>query len=402
MSQVRTCIEDTRGEPARHRSLADLEAGLRKLPPAPTDFGRLACIVRRPAKNAREILHRVRLSPEEGLPGDNWGHRTSPDPDAQLAVMQRNVAELVANGQSLALFGDNLFVDLDLSAANLPTGSRLRVGGATVEVTPMPHDGCHKFNARFGNDALRLVNARPTRHLNLRGIYWRVIEAGEIETGSTVQVLSRAKANPWLEIPLADYEAHMALPAVGQAKLLGSLLQRSVAAFNPGALAVFGVAGGNGLEHIDSERVSRVVALDLNPEYLNLCTQRHGTRFAQYEPVLHDLSHGIPDIEPVDLVFAGLVLEYLDTGAFLQKLPRLLTPGGVLAIVLQLPSPTTPEVTPSPYKSLGGLQDVFRFVDPAAIRDALCRSDFSCCEEQKLDLETGKSFHYACFRLNSP
>lgn len=175
----------------RHRSLAELEAGLLALRPAPKDFGRLAFIVCRPAKDAREVLHQARLSPEEGLPGDGWNLKPSPDPTAQLTVMQRDVAELVANGQSLALFGDNLFVDLDLSTANLPVGSRLRVGGALVEVTPMPHDGCHKFNARFGKDALRFVNARPTRHLNLRGIYWRVIEAGEIEVGALIQVISR-------------------------------------------------------------------------------------------------------------------------------------------------------------------------------------------------------------------
>ncbi len=35
------------------------------------------------------------------------------------------------------------------------------------------------------------MNTKPTRHLNLRGIYWRVIEAGEVEVGSPVQVLSR-------------------------------------------------------------------------------------------------------------------------------------------------------------------------------------------------------------------
>jgi len=191
MSEGPSRIADARGEPARHLSLSELEAGLRSLPPAPKDSGRLAFIVRRPAKDAREVLHRARLSPGEGLPGDGWNLKPSPDPTAQLTVMQRDVAELVANGQSLALFGDNLFVDLDLSSANLPVGSRLRVGGAVVEVTPMPHDGCHKFNARFGNEALRFVNAKPTRHLNLRGIYWRVIEAGEVEVGSPVQVLSR-------------------------------------------------------------------------------------------------------------------------------------------------------------------------------------------------------------------
>lgn len=195
MSEISTHIEDTRGDATRHLSTAELEARLRALPPARTDTGRLALIVRRPTKDAREVLPRARLSPEAGLPGDNWSHKPAPDPTAQLTIMQTSVAELIANGQSLALFGDNLFVDLELSTANLPIGSRLRVGGAVVEVTPMPHDGCSKFNARFGNDALRFVNAKPTRHLNLRGIYWRVVEAGEIEVGSPVQVLSRPTLN---------------------------------------------------------------------------------------------------------------------------------------------------------------------------------------------------------------
>ena len=191
MIEVLERVEETHGDSARHLSTAELETALTALPPAPKDSGRLTSIIRRPVKNAREVLPRARLSPEQGLPGDGWGQKPSPDPTAQLTVMQTGVAELVANGQSLALFGDNLFVDLDLSVANLPIGSRLRVGGAVVEVTPMPHDGCHKFNARFGSDALRFVNAKPTRHLNLRGIYWRVIEAGEVEVGSPVQVLSR-------------------------------------------------------------------------------------------------------------------------------------------------------------------------------------------------------------------
>lgn len=192
MSELLERIGTTQGDPARYLSAAELEVGLRALLPPPKDAGRSTFIVRRPTKESREVLGHARLSPEGGLPGDGWSQKASPDPTAQLAVMQTGVADLVANGQSLALFGDNLFVDLDLSEANLPVGSRLRVGGAMVEVTPMPHDGCRKFNQRFGSHALRFVNAKPTRHLNLRGVFWRVIEAGEIEVGSPIQVLSRS------------------------------------------------------------------------------------------------------------------------------------------------------------------------------------------------------------------
>jgi hypothetical protein len=178
-------------DPARHLPLAELESRLRALPSLPKDSGRLALIVRRPADASRETPERLRLTPEAGVPGDSWGRRPDRKLEAQIAVMRRDVAELVANGQPLTLFGDSLFVDFDISTPNLPAGSRLRVGEAVVEVTPMPHNGCAKFKSRFGADALFFVNARPTRHLNLRGIYWKVIEAGEVQVGDTIQVLSR-------------------------------------------------------------------------------------------------------------------------------------------------------------------------------------------------------------------
>jgi MOSC domain-containing protein YiiM len=177
------------GDPSLHRRLCDLEAGLRSFAALPADTGRLVRIVRRHAGGERERLERVLLSPEKGLPGDGWSRRPPRDPDAQLAVMRRDVAELIANGQPLDLFGDNLFVDFDISAANLPIGARLRVGEATVEVTPKPHNGCSKFHARFGADALRFVAAKATRDLNLRGIYWRVVEAGEVFAGAPIRVV---------------------------------------------------------------------------------------------------------------------------------------------------------------------------------------------------------------------
>jgi MOSC domain-containing protein YiiM len=182
------------GDPARDRTLAQLEAGLEALPAAPRDQGRVAAIVRRDTDGVREVLARARFTPDEGLPGDAWGRGRRPSPDAQLAVIQIDVAELIANGQPLPLFGDNLFLELDLSAANLPAGSQLRAGEAVLEVTPLPHNGCQKLRARFGPDALKLVSMRARRARNLRGIYMRVIEAGIIATGDAVQVLWRPTA----------------------------------------------------------------------------------------------------------------------------------------------------------------------------------------------------------------
>lgn len=181
------------GEPSRHRSFAELDAGVKALPAAPKDTGLLHLIVRRRADGVRETLDRVFLTPEHGVPGDRWGRKQPDKPEAQLTVMRRDVAEVIANAQPLTTFGDNLFVDIDISTENLPTGSRLRVGAALVEVTPKPHNGCFKFKGRFGRDALEFVQAKPTRNQNFRGIYWRCLEAGEIRIGSPLEVLSRPR-----------------------------------------------------------------------------------------------------------------------------------------------------------------------------------------------------------------
>lgn len=189
---------EPRGDRARHLDTDALERGLDPLarPPRtlPRDAGHVSLVVRRLEDGTREILDRTRLSLEEGVPGDDWSRRPPRDPEAQLAVMCTPLAELIANGQPLTTFGDNLFVELDLSAGNLPTGTRLAVGGAEVEVTPKPHNGCSKFDARFGNDALRFVQAPATRAENRRGIYWRVVAEGEVAAGDAVRVLFRPKS----------------------------------------------------------------------------------------------------------------------------------------------------------------------------------------------------------------
>ncbi len=46
-------------------------------------------------------------------------------------------------------------------------------------------------------------------------------------------VAAMSADNPWLTIPLADYEAHMALPQVGQAQLLADLFAAELRARSP-------------------------------------------------------------------------------------------------------------------------------------------------------------------------
>jgi hypothetical protein len=186
----------TVGDPDRFRALDDLERGLKDVRRAPKDRGRVTLVVRRGQEGAREIVDRAEIAPDLGIPGDAWGRRAERNLEMQIAVMETPIAELIANSQPLVLFGDGLFLDLDLSAENLPRGTHVGIGSATLEVTPMPHNGCLKFSSRFGPEALRFVNKPELRHRNLRGIYMRVIEAGEIRPGDRVRVVTRGGAAP--------------------------------------------------------------------------------------------------------------------------------------------------------------------------------------------------------------
>lgn len=175
-------------DPAAQLPLAELERRFEALKPAPVGRGRVTLLMARGADHARTVYDRVLLT-EDGMPGDRWGLREDRVSDDQLAVMGHRVAELIANGQSMTLFGDNIALDLDLSDDALPTGSRVQLGDAILEVTPKPHNGCKLYAGRFGAEALRFISQKPLRSLHLRGIYLRVVQPGEVWLGARAIVL---------------------------------------------------------------------------------------------------------------------------------------------------------------------------------------------------------------------
>jgi MOSC domain-containing protein YiiM len=169
----------------------ELEAGLPEILRSPAQDGVLVQIVRRPRVGHRELIDSGELNEQEGLGGDTWRARgPSPHPDVQLTVMNSRVIALISPDESRrSLAGDQLFVDFDLSLANLPPGSRLAVGAAIVEISAEPHTGCSKFVSRFGLDAMKFVNSPTGRALRLRGAHARVVQAGAIHVGDRVRKL---------------------------------------------------------------------------------------------------------------------------------------------------------------------------------------------------------------------
>jgi hypothetical protein len=176
---------------ARELTLAELAAGLDHIRNSPRDAGTLEMIVRRPCSGVREVLDAARLDPDDGLVGDRWSAALPRRFEQQITLMSSRVIALVAPDRARwPLAGDQLYVDLDLCADNVPAGTRLAVGSAVIEVSAKPHLGCGKFRARFGFDAVRFVNSPP--ELRLRGINARIVSAGDVRVGDTVRKLAAA------------------------------------------------------------------------------------------------------------------------------------------------------------------------------------------------------------------
>ena len=181
----------------KHLSTSELEAGLGEIARSPNDNGLVEMIVRRPEVGEREILQEGQLDLADGLVGDNWKRRSSrrtkdgtPHLDMQLNLMNSRVVALVSQDKARwHLAGDQLFVDFDLSEANVPAGTKLAIGSAVIEVTAEPHTGCSKFVERFGLDAMKFVNSDARKDLHLRGVNARVVQPGALRVGDTISKL---------------------------------------------------------------------------------------------------------------------------------------------------------------------------------------------------------------------
>ena len=241
-----------------------------------------------------------------------------------------------------------------------------------------------------GNHAVRLHYATPGRATG----EWLSL----VSLCFLIGLIASAKpsANPWLGIPLAEYESHMTSATVQQLDALSDLFAEALAHCRPASVAVLGIAGGNGLRHIDSKVTRRVVGVDINPAYLSSVRQRY-PRIDGLELHCADLATEDLACDPVELVHAALVFEHAGTGRCLDKALRLVAPGGSLSVVLQLPSDSEPGVGAGQFASIRDLSDHFKLVDPAWLSETVKSRGFRMVHETTRPLASGKAFWMVMF-----
>jgi SAM-dependent methyltransferase len=203
--------------------------------------------------------------------------------------------------------------------------------------------------------------------------------------------------NPWLHIPLADYEGHMSLPDIAQAAMLAGELGALIARYRPSSVAVIGCAGGNGFDRVPSF-VERLVGVDINPSYIDLAASRYTARINGLELYVGDIQSEQQIFQPVELIYAALVFEYVDVARSMRALSRCCVQGGVLATLVQLPHDTKSSVSPSPYSSLQQLAPVMKLIEPDELAASAAEAGFTLEDSNIITSPGDKQFAVQIFR----
>lgn len=183
--------------PANPVTAAALAAALPAVLAAPRDAGVVRLLCARPRPNARTFPEVLTLTRAAGVAGDFEMSRPwltlpdgSPDPQIQVSVMPAQVLDLCWRERDrVAHPGDNIAVDMNLSAENLPVGSLLAAGTAVLRVSAEPNDGCVKWKVRCGRAAFAWVTAPAHLPMRLRGLFCSVEQDGELRLGDRLRRL---------------------------------------------------------------------------------------------------------------------------------------------------------------------------------------------------------------------
>lgn len=94
------------------------------------------------------------------------------------------------HGFDHGFFGENLTIK-GLDESKIRIGNQYKVGEAIIEVS-QPREPCFKLGIRFGSQSI----LKPFINSPYPGIYFRVIKAGAVSNGDTLELMSENKLEP--------------------------------------------------------------------------------------------------------------------------------------------------------------------------------------------------------------
>ncbi len=194
--------------------------------------------------------------------------------------------------------------------------------------------------------------------------------------------------NPWESIALSDYEGHMSLGSVQQLQCMNQIMKVQFDLYPAQSAMVLGIAGGNGLEHVDSSKYRKVYGVDINPQYLQETEARYRKLSGILECLCLDLISQADRLPHADLLIANLLIEYVGYGVF-QNAVQAVHPDYV-SCVIQI-NEGEGFVSDSPYThSFDGLSEVHHEMDAARLTDAMGEIQYGMAATAEYPLPNGK------------
>ena len=125
-------------------------------------------------------------------------------------------------------------------------------------------------------------------------------------------VINNMMKNPWETINLEDYENHMACDTVRQLQVLNEIMKAQLSDYSVSSVIILGIAGGNGLEHINEKKYAKVYGIDINGDYINSVNQRYKSTLSHcLECIKLDLLSEAECLPKSEFVIANLLIEYI-------------------------------------------------------------------------------------------
>ena len=194
--------------------------------------------------------------------------------------------------------------------------------------------------------------------------------------------------NPWEEIPLADYENHMKLDTIMQLQTLSEMMKGQFDTYSISSVMIFGIAGGNGLEHIQKGKFKRIYGVDVNSSYLQEVIHRYPDLDGLLECLCINLIDEADKLPKADMVIANLLIEYIGYKCF-QKAIRYVNPKYVSCII-QINIEDN-WVSNSPYLHVfDGLEQVHHQIEEQALVKAMNEIDYHTLRTLERMLPNGK------------
>jgi len=204
---------------------------------------------------------------------------------------------------------------------------------------------------------------------------------------------------PWEEISLDDYEKHMSLDSVRQLQALDAIMKEQFAAYPVETAAVLGVAGGNGLEHIDTYKFRKVYGVDINADYLRAVSERYTALSGILECLHIDLINEVEKLPQAQLLIANLLIEYIGYEAFQRAV--LQTASEYVSCVIQINTDEKNWVSESLYLSaFDRLDEVHHQMEEKALTATMNDIGYSLILQESYPLPNGKALVRLDFERN--